>query len=114
MKNIEIKHLDRIDFSVAWERMKQFTDKRSEADLDEVWFAEHDPVYTLGHAALEENILFNNDIPVVRTDRGGQVTYHGPGQLMIYFLINLKRLGWGPKRFICELENIIIMMLENK
>ena len=54
MKNIEIKHLDRIDFSVAWERMKQFTDKRSEADLDEVWFAEHNPVYTLGHAASEE------------------------------------------------------------
>ena len=111
MKNIEIKHLDRIDFSVAWERMKQFTDKRSEADLDEIWFAEHDPVYTLGHAASEENILFNDDIPVVRTDRGGQVTYHGPGQLMIYFLINLKRLGWGPKRFICELENIIISLL---
>ena len=111
MKDIEIKHLDLIDFSVAWERMKQFTDKRSEADLDEVWFAEHDPVYTLGHAASEENILFNDDIPVVRTDRGGQVTYHGPGQLMIYFLINLKRLGWGPKRFICELENLIISLL---
>ena len=111
MKDIEIKHLDLIDFSVAWERMKQFTDKRSEVDLDEIWFAEHDPVYTLGHAASEENILFNDHIPVVRTDRGGQVTYHGPGQLMIYFLVNLKRLGWGPKRFICELENLIISLL---
>ena len=66
----------------------------------------------MGHAATEENIISTNDIPVVRTDRGGQVTYHGPGQLMIYCLLNLRRLNWGPKKLICELESLIIDLLE--
>ena len=112
MNHLEIKDLNLVDYIDAWDLMKSNVSRRSATDQDEVWLAEHNPVYTLGHAANEEFIFDDNNIPVVRTDRGGQITYHGPGQLMIYFLINLKRLGWGPKRLICELESIVIELLE--
>ena len=112
MNHLEIKDLNLVDYIDAWDLMKSNVSLRSATDKDEVWLAEHNPVYTLGHAANEEFIFDDNDIPVVRTDRGGQVTYHGPGQLMIYFLINLKRLGWGPKRLICELEGMVIELLK--
>ena len=112
MNHLEIKDLNLVDYIDAWDLMKSNVSLRSATDQDEVWLAEHNPVYTLGHAANEEFIFDDNNIPVVRTDRGGQITYHGPGQLMIYFLINLKRLGWGPKRLICELESIVIELLE--
>ena len=109
---MHINDLGLIDYNLAWEQMQDAIGKRCSKEPDEIWFAEHTPVYTLGHAASEAFILSNNDVPVVRTDRGGQVTYHGPGQLMIYTLLNLKRLGWGPKRLICELETLIIKLLE--
>ena len=112
MNHLEIKDLNLVDYIDAWDLMKSNVSLRSATDQDEVWLAEHNPVYTLGHAANEEFIFDDNNIPVVRTDRGGQITYHGPGQLMIYFLINLKRLGWGPKRLICELEGMVIELLE--
>ena len=112
MNHLEIKDLNLVDYRDAWDLMKSNVSLRSATDQDEVWLAEHNPVYTLGHTANEEFIFDDNDIPVVRTDRGGQITYHGPGQLMIYFLINLKRLGWGPKRLICELESMVIELLE--
>ena len=112
MNHLKIKDLNLVDYIDAWDLMKSNVSLRSATDQDEVWLAEHNPVYTLGHAANEEFIFDDNDIPVVRTDRGGQITYHGPGQLMIYFLINLKRLGWGPKRLICELESMVIELLE--
>lgn len=112
MNHLEIKDLNLVDYIDAWDLMKSNVSWRSATDQDEVWLAEHNPVYTLGHAANEEFIFDDNNIPVVRTDRGGQITYHGPGQLMIYFLINLKRLGWGPKRLICELESMVIELLE--
>ena len=112
MNHLEIKDLNLVDYTDAWDLMKSNVSLRSATDQDEVWLAEHNPVYTLGHAANEEFIFDDNNIPVVRTDRGGQITYHGPGQLMIYFLINLKRLGWGPKRLICELESMVIELLE--
>ena len=112
MNHLKIKDLNLVDYIDAWDLMKSNVSLRSATDQDEVWLAEHNPVYTLGHAANEEFIFDDNNIPVVRTDRGGQITYHGPGQLMIYFLINLKRLGWGPKRLICELESMVIELLE--
>ena len=112
MNHLEIKDLNLVDYIDAWDLMKSNVSLRSATDQDEVWLAEHNPVYTLGHTANEEFIFDDNNIPVVRTDRGGQITYHGPGQLMIYFLINLKRLGWGPKRLICELEGMVIELLE--
>ena len=111
MKNLEVKDLGLVEYQDVWQRMQVVTSQKYGSEPDELWFAEHYPVYTLGHAAEEKNIISNNNIPVVRTDRGGQVTYHGPGQLMIYFLLNLRRLGWGPKRLICELEEVMINLL---
>ena len=111
MKNLEIKDLGLVEYQDVWQQMQVVTSQKYGSEPDELWFAEHYPVYTLGHAAEEKNIISNNNIPVVRTDRGGQVTYHGPGQLMIYFLLNLRRLGWGPKRLICELEEVMINLL---
>jgi len=111
LKNLEIKDLGLVEYQDVWQQMQVDTSQKYGSEPDELWFAEHYPVYTLGHAAEEKNIISNNNIPVVRTDRGGQVTYHGPGQLMIYFLLNLRRLGWGPKRLICELEEVMINLL---
>ena len=111
MKNLEVKDLGLVEYEDVWQQMQVVINQMSGNEPDELWFAEHYPVYTLGHAAEENNIISNEGIPVVRTDRGGQVTYHGPGQLMIYFLLNLRRLGWGPKRLICELEEVMINLL---
>ena len=112
MNNLDTKDLGLTEFQDVWRKMQAATDQKSGHEKDDIWFTEHHPVYTLGHAALEENIISTNDIPVVRTDRGGQVTYHGPGQLMIYFLLNLRRLNWGPKKLICEMESLIIDLLK--
>ena len=111
MKNLEVKDLGLVEYEDVWQQMQVVINQMSGNEPDELWFAEHYPVYTLGHAAEENNIISNQDIPVVRTDRGGQVTYHGPGQLMIYFMLNLRRLGWGPKKLICELEEVMINLL---
>ena len=94
MKGAEIKDLGLMHYDKAWEMMSHAVRDRSPEQADEIWLAEHHPVYTLGYAASDANIISNKDIPVIRTDRGGQVTYHGPGQLMIYFILNLKRLKW--------------------
>jgi lipoyl(octanoyl) transferase len=111
LKNLEVKDLGLVEYEDVWQQMQVVISQMSGNEPDELWFAEHYPVYTLGHAAEEKNIISKKDIPVVRTDRGGQVTYHGPGQLMIYFLLNLRRLGWGPKKLICELEEVMINLL---
>lgn len=85
---------------------------KSEDDQDEVWLLEHPPVFTLGLGGEDQHILSPGNIPVVKSDRGGQATYHGPGQLVVYFMLNLKRLGWGPKRLINELEELIINLFK--
>ena len=113
MRNLEVKDLGLIEYHEALRLMTATTQQKKGDEIDEVWLAEHNPVYTLGHAAKEENIFFKNDIPIIRSDRGGQVTYHGHGQLMIYFLLNLRRLRWGPKKLICELEQLIIDLLSH-
>ncbi len=112
MNNLENKDLGLTEFLDVWRQMQAATDQKSGQEKDEIWFTEHHPVYTLGQAATEENIISTNNIPVVRTDRGGQITYHGPGQLMIYFMLNLRRLNWGPKKLICEMESLIIDLLK--
>jgi len=86
---------------------------KGQNDPDELWLLEHSPVYTLGLGASENHLLIKNDIPVIRSDRGGEVTYHGPGQIVAYFLINLRRKGWGPKRFVNELESSVIDFLKD-
>ena len=91
--------------------MRRFTDERTPETRDEIWFTEHPPVFTLGLNAATEHVLAPGDIPVVNVDRGGQVTYHGPGQLMIYPLIDLRRAGLGVRDTVTALENAVIALL---
>ena len=85
---------------------------KADSDQDEIWVLEHHPVFTLGLGGSDRHILTPGNIPVIRSDRGGQATYHGPGQLVVYFLLNLRRLGWGPKRLVFELEELIITLFK--
>jgi len=88
--------------------MQGFTDARQDDTVDELWFVEHDPVFTLGQAGKDEHVLMPGDIPVIHVDRGGQVTYHGPGQIVLYPLLDLKRLGIGVRDYVCRIEQAII------
>src|ERR1700723_1429919 len=103
-----IRQLGPAEYEPIWRAMQKFTDERQDATRDEIWFVEHPPVFTLGLNASREHLLAPGDIPVVQIDRGGQVTYHGPGQLMIYPLLNLRRLKLGPRDLVVALENAVI------
>ena len=103
-----IRHLGLAAYEPTWRSMQKFTDERQEETADEIWFVEHPPVFTLGLNASREHLLAPGDIPVVQIDRGGQVTYHGPGQLMIYPLLNLRRLKLGVRDLVVALENAVI------
>lgn len=94
--------------------MREFTDARGPATPDELWLVEHPPVFTLGQAGLAEHILDAADIPVVQSDRGGQATYHGPGQVVLYLLFDLRRAGLGVKRLVSLLEEAIIGYLADE
>lgn len=91
--------------------MRACTEARDDGSADEIWLLEHPPVYTLGRAARESHVLAPGDIPLLRTDRGGQVSYHGPGQLVIYLLIDLQRRGLGVRRFVHDIEEAMIALL---
>lgn len=93
--------------------MREFVDSREKNTLDELWFVEHPPVFTLGQSGKMEHLLNPGDIPVIRTDRGGQVTYHGPGQLLAYVLIDLRRLKFGVRQLVTSLEKIVIDFLDD-
>ena len=103
-----IRHLGLAPYEPTWRAMQKFTDDRRDETPDELWFVEHPPVFTLGLNASREHLLAPGDIPVVQIDRGGQVTYHGPGQLMIYPLLNLRRLKLGVRDLVMALENAVI------
>ncbi|EJN6829688.1 lipoyl(octanoyl) transferase LipB [Vibrio cidicii] len=107
-----VKRLGRQDYSPVWQAMHQFTDQRSEETRDEVWLVEHNPVFTQGQAGKAEHLLNTGDIPVVQSDRGGQVTYHGPGQLVVYFLINLRRKKLGVRDLVTAIEHLVINTLK--
>ncbi|WP_436322652.1 lipoyl(octanoyl) transferase LipB [Vibrio cidicii] len=107
-----VKRLGRQDYSPVWQAMHQFTDQRSEETRDEVWLVEHNPVFTQGQAGKAEHLLNTGDIPVVQSDRGGQVTYHGPGQLVVYFLINLRRKKLGVRDLVTTIEHLVINTLK--
>jgi len=94
------------------QKMRAFTDARDENTPDELWIVEHTPVYTLGQAGKPEHILNPKNIPVIQTDRGGQVTYHGPGQLVIYLLIDIRRKKMGVRNLVSAIENSIIDLLK--
>ena len=106
-----VKQLGLADYEPVWRNMQAFTDARTADTADELWVVEHPPVYTLGLAGKPEHLLCQTDIPLVRTDRGGQVTYHGPGQLVVYLMIDFKRLGLGVRELVRRIENAIIAML---
>jgi lipoyl(octanoyl) transferase len=91
--------------------MRKFTDSRNADSCDEVWLVEHHPVFTQGQAGKPEHILNPGEIPVIQSDRGGQITYHGPGQLVVYFLIDLKRKKLGVRELVTRIENIVVRTL---
>ena len=103
-----IRHLGRVDYESTWRDMQRFTAERSAASADEVWFLEHAPIYTLGMNARRAHLIAPGDIPVLQIDRGGQVTYHGPGQLVVYSLIDLKRAALSVRGLVSALENAVI------
>ena len=103
-----IRQLNNLDYVDVWHAMQNFTDNRDENTVDELWLVEHPPVFTQGQAGKEEHILMPGDIPVVKVDRGGQVTYHGPGQQVVYVMINLRRRKMGVRNLVTLIENSII------
>ena len=103
-----VRHLGLVDYEASWRSMQKFTDERGAGTEDEVWFLEHPPVFTLGLNGKREHVLAPGDIPVVHVDRGGQVTYHGPGQLVVYPLLDLKRLHIGIRELVAALEKSVI------
>ena len=108
MSAIVIRELGRQVYEPVWHAMQEFTDTRSESTPDEIWFTEHESVFTLGLNTAPEHLLDTGDIPVIQIDRGGQVTYHGPGQLMIYPLIDLRRAGLGIRDLVTALEQSVV------
>jgi len=106
-----IRDLAEMDYTKVWQAMQYFTDTRDEQDADELWFVEHPPVFTQGQAGKEEHLLMPGDIEVVKVDRGGQVTYHGPGQQVIYFMIDLRRRKIGVRQLVTLIENSIVAVL---
>ena len=106
-----IKRLGLVAFEPTWRAMQMANKSRTPETPDEIWLLEHAPVFTLGLAGKPEHVLAPGDIPVIKTDRGGQVTYHGPGQLVVYLLLDLKRLGFGVKELVKRIEQSVIDLL---
>lgn len=108
---VTIRELGRCDYPPVWQAMQAFTDQRCATTQDEIWLLEHHPVFTQGQAGKAEHLLATGEIPVVQTDRGGQVTYHGPGQLVAYVLIDLRRKGLGARDLVSRLEQTLVATL---
>jgi lipoyl(octanoyl) transferase len=107
-RGAEAKWLGRVDYEPTWRAMQAFTDARTPQTPDEIWLLEHPPVYTLGLNADPRHVLDAGDVPVVKIDRGGQVTYHGPGQLVVYPLVDLRRARLGVRDLVTALEQAVI------
>jgi lipoyl(octanoyl) transferase len=109
-----IQQLGQTDYQTTWQAMHDFTDARTDVTPDEIWVCEHSPVFTLGLAGKAEHLLQATAIPLVKTDRGGQITYHGPGQLVIYPLLDLRRYGLKVREYVQLLEQTIIDCLKEQ
>lgn len=107
-----VRRLGRVEYVPTWRAMQDFTARRSADTPDELWLLEHPPVYTQGQAGKPEHLIAATDIPVVPIDRGGQITYHGPGQLVAYVLIDLRRRGYGIRELVTRLEQAVIDLLD--
>jgi lipoyl(octanoyl) transferase len=111
MNGFRIKHLGLRDYTEVWQEMQKFTERRTETTQDELWLLQHHPVFTLGLAGKKEHILDPGSIPIVQSDRGGQVTYHGPGQLIAYVMYDLRRAKIGVRRMVELLQQSVIDLL---
>lgn len=105
------RELGQVDYQPTWQAMQRFTDTRNIDTPDEIWLLQHSPVFTQGQAGKAEHLLFPGDIPVVQVDRGGQVTYHGPGQLVAYLMLDLRRSGMGVRDLVSRIELSLIDLL---
>ena len=106
-----VRELGRVDYEPTWRAMQAFTAQRGADTPDELWLLEHPPVYTLGQAGKPEHLIAATDIPVVPIDRGGQITYHGPGQAVVYVLVDLRRRGYGIRELVSRMEQAVIDLL---
>lgn len=111
---IQSRQLGRVDYEPTWRAMQDFTALRNADTPDEIWLVEHPPVFTLGQAGKREHVLADIGIPVIPIDRGGQVTYHGPGQVVAYLLLDLRRRGYGIKELVDRLEQAVIDLLADQ
>jgi len=107
----KVRHLGEVDYQQTWQKMQDFTNSRQQHTVDELWFLQHPPVYTLGKNGKAEHVLNPADIPVINSDRGGQVTYHGPGQIVVYTLLDLNRLEIGVRQLVTIIEQSVIELL---
>ncbi len=110
-ETLTVSYLGRKDYEPVWQAMKAFTEQRDDQTPDQLWVVEHNPVFTLGQASKREHLLCPGDIRVIPVDRGGQVTYHGPGQLVVYLLLDIRRKRCGPRMVVNAIENAIIDLL---
>lgn len=107
-RRLIVRHLGLRDYVAVWQDMRDFTDRRDTGTTSECWIVEHPPVFTQGQAGRAEHVLAPGDIPLVQTDRGGQVTYHGPGQLVVYLLLSLREAGVGVRGLVTAMEQAVI------
>ena len=110
--NIQVRYLGQVPYEETWKRMQDYTNTRDSDAPDQIWLLEHPPVFTQGQAGKAEHILDTGDIPVVQVDRGGQVTFHGPGQLVVYLLLDVKRLGSGVRHLVTLMEEAVVDALK--
>lgn len=107
----KVINLGQRDYQSVWQEMQDFTQSRDNKTADEIWIVEHYPVYTLGRNGKKEHILTNSNIPIIKVDRGGQVTYHGPGQLVVYLLLDLHRRKLGIRQLVTLIEDCLVALL---
>jgi len=112
-KSVRIVDLGLTEYQATYAKMRAFTDARDSASRDEIWLTEHEPVFTQGQAGRPQHILFNSEIPVVQSNRGGQVTYHGPGQITAYLLFDLRRLGLSVTQLVNRIEQLMLNVCAN-
>jgi|SRR6185295_5792143 len=109
--SVIVNFLGKKDYAITWQAMQEFTHQRHAETIDEIWILEHPPIFTQGQNGKPEHILNPGNIPVIKVDRGGQVTYHGPGQLVVYTLIDIQRKKWNVRQLVNHLEHSIVDLL---
>lgn len=110
-RRVEVRYLGKVEYEPTWRAMQAFTAQRTDDTPDEIWLLEHPPVYTQGQAGKPEHLIAATAIPVIPIDRGGQITYHGPGQIVAYVLVDLRRRGYGIRELVSRMEQAVIELL---